>query len=463
MALVLAGCGTNRLAYYDTLNNYVSQKNYAEANKQVEDNATTFYGENDLLLYYLDQGYLFHIGADYSKSNLMLQEARKLAKDYFTKSITQEASTFLISDNMRPYYGEDFEQAMTYVFSALNYIFLNKGEDTLVEARAADDFLKLLQTNYGYKNTYKEDGFVRYLMGLAYENEGEINDAFISYRKALYTYQDQQKSMGVEIPQALFNSAMDTAFKLQFNSEREELSKDFPKLADSYDQNSTPKTDGEIVVLHYNGQVPHKIDNILEVAFNQAWGYVNMVKTEGEAAESVNTAGTAIRSIAANQQVVAAFPKYVPTDYTVTTSIIELEDKSKPTEVVEDIGKIAIKSLNDRIVRIYAKTFARAAIKYALSRAAVNKIEQNSKNAVGAFLLSSTVKVAAAMTEKADKRCWQVLPDTIRMARFTVPAGVHELKVNYYNRNGGKAGEEQITNISVKKGKKTFVLVQTNY
>jgi hypothetical protein len=49
------------------------------------------------------------------------------------------------------------------------------------------------------------------------------------------------------------------------------------------------------------------------------------------------------------------------------------------------------------------------------------------------------------------------------MARFTVPAGTHDLKVNYYNRNGGKAAEEQITNIAVKKGKKTFVLVQTNY
>ena len=461
--IFLSGCGANRLTYYDTLNNYVSQKNYTAAYKQVEDSADTFYGENDLLLYYLDQGYLLHIGADYSKSNLMLHEARKLAKDYFTKSITKEASTFLISDNMRPYYGEDFEQAIIHVFSALNYVFLNKEEDALVEARAVDDFLKLLQTNYSYKNAYKEDGFVRYLMGLLYENDGEFNDAFISYRKALYTYRDLQKSMGVEIPQELFNSAMTTAARLQFNSESEELRQDFSKLADGYDRSRAAKTDGEIIVIHYNGLVPHKIDNILEIAFGKAWGYVNAVKTEGEAAESVSTAGTAIRAIAADQQIVAAFPQYVPSDYNIVSSIVELGEKSKPTEVVEDIGKIAIKSLNDRIVRIYAKTFARAAVKYALSRVAIKKIEQKSDNAFGAFLLSSTVKVAAAMTEKADKRCWQVLPDTIRMARFTVPAGRHDLKVNYYNRNGGKAAEEQITNIQVKKGKKTFVLVQTNY
>lgn len=461
--LILSGCGANRLTYYNSLNNYIAEKNYPEANKQIEDNADKFYGGNDLLLYYLDQGYLSHIGADYSKSNLMLQEARKLAKDYFTKSISREASTFLISDNMRPYYGETFEQALTYVFSALNYVFLNKGEDSLVEARAADDFLKLLQTDYGYKDTYNKDAFVRYLMGLVYENEGETNDAFISYRQALYAYNDLQKSMSVAIPQELFNSAMDTAAKLQFNSEQEELSKDFSALAENYKIDTAAKNNGEIVVIHYNGLVPHKIDNILEIAFNKAWGYVDSVKTEGEAAESVSTAGTAIRAIAANQQIVAAFPQYVPTSYTITSSIIELEDKSKPTEVVEDIGKIAVKSLNDRIGRIYAKTFARAAVKYALSRAAVNNIQEKSENSIGAFILSSTVKVAAALTEKADKRCWQVLPDTIRMARFTVREGVHDLKINYYNRNGSKTAEEEITDIAVKKGKKTFVLVQTNY
>lgn len=459
----IAGCGANRLTYYDTLNNYVAQNKIAEANKQVEDNADKFYGEKDLLLYYLDHGYLFHIGADFSKSNLMLEEARKLAKDYFTKSISQEASTFLVSDNMRPYYGEDFERAISHVFSSLNYVFLNKGEDALVEARAVDDFLKLLQTNYGYKNTYKEDGFIRYIMGLLYENEGEINDAFISYRKALYTYKSQQKSLGTEIPQELFNSAMDTAARLQFNSEMEELRKDFSKQAGSYDQAKSAKTDGEIVVIHYNGLVPHKIDNILEIAFGKAWVYVGAVKTEGEAAESVSTASTAIRAIAADEQVIAAFPKYVPTNYTIATSIVELGDKSKPTEVVEDVGKIAVKSLDDRLGRVYAKTIARAAIKYALSRAARKKIEQKADNAVGAFLLSSTVKMAAALTEKADKRCWQVLPDTIRMARFKIPEGTYSLKVNYYNRSGGKVADEEKSDVAVKKGRKTFILVQTNY
>jgi len=463
VSIVLTGCGANRFAYYNTLNNYIARKDYAQAAKQIEDNAARFYGENDLLLYYLDQGYLYHIGADYSRSNLMLHEASQLAKDLFTKSISREASTFLISDNMRPYYGEDFEQAMVHVFSALNYVFLNKGEEALVEARAADDYLKLLQTNYGDKNTYQEDAFVRYLMGLIYENEGEINDAFISYRKALYTYSDQQNSFGVPIPQELFNSAIVSAARLKFDPEREELFKDFPALADNYKQAGLLNVNGEIVVLHYNGRVPHKIDNVLEIAFNKAWGYVGAVKTEGEAAESISTANTAIRSIAANQQIIAAFPQYVPTKYTITSSIIELGGNSKPTEVVEDIGKLAVKSLNDRVGRIYAKAFARAAVKFALSRAAVNKIEKKSDHALGAFLLSSTVKIAAALTEKADKRGWQVLPDTIRMARFTVPEGSHDLKVKYYDYNGAKAAEEPITNVIVKKGKKTFVLVQTNY
>lgn len=457
----VTGCGANRLTYYDALNSLSSQKKYNDASKQIEDNADKFYGDKDLLLYYLDHGYIFHLAGNYEKSNLMLSEARKLANDYFTKSISAEASTFLISDNIRPYYGEDFERAFTYLFSALNYVYLNNGEGALVEARAVDHFLKTLQTNYGYKNTYQEDAFIRYLIGLLYENEGEINDAFISYRKALYAYRQQQKVFGIEPPRELFNSAMNTATRLAFNEEKEELKKDFPALCTGYEKSPPDKNDGEIIVLHYAGLAPHKIDNILEIAFGKAWAYVGQIQTEGEAAESVHTASTVVRSIAADRQIVVAFPKYVSTPYNVTTSIVELNDRSIPTEVVEDIGKIAVKNLDDRLGRIYAKALARAAIKFALSQAAQKRIEEKANNAVGAFLLSSTVKVAAAMTEKADKRCWQIIPDQIRMARFKVPEGTYSLKCNFYNQSGNKAGQEEKTDVRVKKGKKTFIFVQT--
>ena len=460
-AVILPGCGGNRLTYYDSLNTLVSQKQFDAAEKMVEDNAGKFYGDKDLLLYYLDHGYIEHLGAQYQKSNKMLAEANRLAKDYFTKSITTEASTFLVSDNMRPYYGEDFEQALTHVFAAMNYVALNQWEDALVEARAVDQYLTVLQTNYGYKNTYKEDAFVRYLMGMIYENGGEDNDAFIEYRKALYTYRDQHKQFGVEIPQDLFNSALTVGTRLQFNSEMDELKKDFPALAAAADQDGRAKNTGEIVVIHYIGLVPHKIDNILEFAFGKAWVYVNMVKTEGEAAESVNTAATAIRAIASDEQVIVAFPKYVPTSYNITSSIVTIGEKSVPTTVVEDVGRIAVKSLDDRLGRIYAKAIARAAIKFAVTRAAQEKISKKADNAVGAFLLSSTVKLATSLTEKADKRCWQVLPDQIRMARLRLPAGTYDLKCDYYDRSGNRTSTEEKTGIQVKSGQKTFVLVQS--
>ncbi len=461
LPILLAGCGGNRLTYYDSLNNLISQKNYAAADKMIEDNAGTFYGNKDLLLYYLDHGYIEHLAGEYQQSNKMLAEANRLSKDYFTKSITTEASTFLISDNMRPYYGEDFEQALTHVFAALNYMYLNQWDDALVEARAVDQYLTVLKTNYGYKNTYKEDAFVRYLMGMIYENGGEKNDAFIEYRKALYSYWDQKKYFGVEIPQDLFNSAMTVAAKLQFNEEMDQLRKDFPKQAAAADLDGRFKDTGEIVVLHYNGLVPHKIDNMLEFAFGKAWIYVNSVRTEGEAAETVNTAATAIRSIAADTQIIVAFPKYVGTNYNIVTSIVEIGDKSVPTEVVENIGQIAVKSLDDRLGRVFAKALARAAIKFAMTRAAQQKIEEKTDNAVGAFLLSSTVKMAAAMTEKADKRCWQVLPDQIRIARFHLAEGTYSLKCNYYNLNGNLVYTDVKENIPVKRGQKTFVLVQS--
>ncbi|GAF99605.1 unnamed protein product, partial [marine sediment metagenome] len=80
--------------------------------------------------------------------------------------------------------------AMVNLFMALNYVGMGNWEGALVEARKVDNKLSVINSKYEEekKNVYKEDGFIRFLMGALYEAEGEINDAFISYRKAEEIY-----------------------------------------------------------------------------------------------------------------------------------------------------------------------------------------------------------------------------------------------------------------------------------
>lgn len=138
---------------------------------------------------------LLHLDSQYSPSNLAFESAKQLAEKLFTKSLSKELSTLLVSDNLRPYYGEDFERALLHVFSALNYHLMGDATGALVEARQVDFLLTKLQTDHGHKNIYTEDAFVRYLMGLLYENQGEINDAYISYWKSLEAYGSYKKKL----------------------------------------------------------------------------------------------------------------------------------------------------------------------------------------------------------------------------------------------------------------------------
>jgi uncharacterized protein len=461
VVIFIWGCAAGHYEFYNDLKNFMTRGEYQQADKTIQQNQARVYGDKDLLLYYFDRGWLLHLAGQWNESNRMFALAEQLADSYFTKSISTEASTFLISDNMRPYYGEDFERAMIHVFSALNYIYLNKFDDALVEARRVDLFLTKLQTDYGYQNYYNEDAFIRYLMGIIYESQGEINDAFISYRKALETYKATENVYKVKVPEDLVFSALQTATDMGFTREFGEIKDDFPELSKNFVPEKSRSADGEIIFLHYNGRVPHKVDNIFKFAFGNAWGYVGMVEVDGKTKEDVYNAGTVIESIASEEQINVAFPKFVPTGYDILLSMLEVNGQKYQTELVDDIGEIAVKNLADRQGRVFFKSVARAAVKFALTKVAERKIEKETKNEVAQWVLKSAVKTTAALTEKADKRSWQTLPDQIRMSRIRLPQGIYSLKVSFIDRRGYVAREKKLDNIKVIRGKKTFVYVSS--
>jgi hypothetical protein len=57
--------------------------------------------------------------------------------------------------------------------------------EAVVESRQADTLFKFFSSE---KSSYTDDPFIRYFMGLVYENGGYLNDAYISYSLALEAY-----------------------------------------------------------------------------------------------------------------------------------------------------------------------------------------------------------------------------------------------------------------------------------
>ncbi|MCX7957192.1 MAG: hypothetical protein N2643_04815 [Endomicrobia bacterium] len=461
--IIFLGCAT-QYTYYLTLKNFIATEQYDKAESLIEENKLKEYGEKNALLYWMDKGITLHYAKRYEDSIKVFEKAEKLAEELYTKSISEEAATFLTSDNARSYYGEDFERIFINVFQALNYFFLDKHENALVEARKVDHKLKTLQVDYGGKNVYKEDAFMRYLTGLLYESQNEINDAYVSYSKAIKEYTANSKIYDFEIPQDIIFRTLKVTKKLGFTDEYEKIKKEFNINLNKdlkYD-----KTNGELILFHYNGFAPYKIDHYIEVTFGEGWLYVGSVEVAGDAQKDVQKARQIARGIASDEQFLVAFPKFIPSDNKIIYAIVDIYDdkqqkiSSQKTFLVENIEKIAIKNLEDRIAKVRIKAIARAAIKYALSRSVSEKLTEKSDE-LSKWLVKKALQTAAAATEQADKRSWRTLPKEILLSTAELKSGIYKIEIKFYDKNNTVLLNKIYENVQINSGKKTFLTVRT--
>ena len=184
---------------YHTLESYLVNNDCAAASDYLE-NHKKKYGSNRELLFLLDSAMINMLCGNYEKSNENFHRAEALTEELWTKSITKESAAFLLNDYTVPYSGEDFEKALINLFSAINYLKLGQFDDSLVEVRRLDSVLTMLNDQYSKKNIYKEDAFGRYLSGIIYEADNNLNDAYIDYYKAFHTFQDYEEKYGTPMP-----------------------------------------------------------------------------------------------------------------------------------------------------------------------------------------------------------------------------------------------------------------------
>lgn len=420
------------IKHYPRINQHLLVGDYDSAYKVVKQSRGT-YAERNAVLYYLDEGIISHFAGRYKESNQSFFEAEAMMDKLYTKSISKAAASFVISDNTVPYRGEDFEMAMVNLFLALNYVGLGKWEDAVVEARKVDSKLNLTNSKYeeGKKNVYKEDGFIRFLVGSFYEVEGEINDAFISYRKSEEIYRrDYLPNYGVSPPSILIENLLTSSDAMDFFEETAQIKKQYPSVI--FTEAGTKLKMAEVLVIHYNGMGPEKVEEHFFVPMPD--GYVMKI----------------------------AYPKFVKKGYGISHGEVSLRNLetgksySALTLLMEDIASIAVLNLENRISRVKAKAIARATTKYLASVAASKAVEQR-HGALAGMLTKMTANIASVATEQADVRQWRLLPAEIRVGRMIVPPGEYSGSIQFVSRGGAVIYSRQITPFSVReKEKKVF-------
>lgn len=416
LLILLTGCAT----YYRK--NLVFQEHFVsgrleQANEVLDKNKKASKNK-DRLLYFLQKGVVLQVLGDYQQSNEYFEKAYFFTEDY-QKNHATELTSLLVNPGIRPYTGEDHELVLMHYFKTLNFLRMEQYESALVECRRINNKLNALNQRYDQrKNRYQNDAFALNLMGITYEATGDNNNAFIAYRNAYQAYKDDYAShYQLQVPEQLKKDLLRAAHK---NGFREELA--FFENEFSMKYQAEPNGAGELIIFWHNGLGPVKdewsINFFIEkgrdgtVMFvNEEYG-LSFPYSGGGANQSNTTLGDL-------KFVRAAFPKYVERKPYFQRGELLINNKTYPLEMAENINAIAFKTLEDRMLREFAVSLTRLALK----QAAEEQTRKQDEN------LGALLSVVNAVSEKADTRNWQTLPYSISYARVPLKKGVNNVKL----------------------------------
>ncbi|MDD5302180.1 MAG: hypothetical protein PHS14_03650 [Elusimicrobia bacterium] len=434
-AFAAAGCTGPSSVSKRTVNTFLAQRQYAQAEAYLDAEKESEYGKRNMVLYYLDKGLVQQHAGKYKESDASFDVAERRMDELYTTSVSKASGMLLINDATMDYAGEPFERALTHVCRALNYVFLGNNDEALVESRKVERFLTELGDKAGSRAVYKDDAFARYLDALLYADAGKKDDARISYQAAQAAYADYEKAYGTPLPRFEFVKG--------------------------------PKKRGEIVFIHYNGVAPRKITKTFQVAWNQA---LPLMQKSGDAEAEDARVKNALTAGFMGSAVTVAFPAYTQDPYAITTSEIFVDSRPVATTILmEDVSAIAAKTLENRMGAIKARAIARATIKYILAETASKAAAKACDQMPGGFLAVQACKLGsrgiahgvAAASEYADTRGWAVLPAQIRMARVKLEPGVHDVSIYYKNSTGVMISSQTFSGVLVADRKRTYLSART--
>ncbi len=435
---ILAGFCFSCATYYQVnlkFNRFFEEGELEKAEKTLSSNQKAGTGKAKLL-YYMNLGVVAALQGHFEESNLSLEQAYLLGED-LRNNYWNTATALLLNPNVTYYTGEDHELLMIHYYKALNFLQLGDPQSALVECRRLNIKLQKLSDHYqtgllGHPGKYTRDAFIHTLMGLIYEADKDINNAFIAYRNAVDIYRtDYLPLFGIDAPEQLKQDLLRTAYIMGFTTE---LKRYEELLGITYQPEK--QAGGELVFFWNNGLCPIKAEWGLHFALvrgagglvnfqNDAYGlnfpfYLDSDKDYEE------------KGLHHLEFIRIAFPKYVERHTVFNSAELETIQGKCTLEKAEDINAIAFRSLQQRMWKECSVSLLRIAVK----KAAEYGIRQENED------LGALVGMVNALTEKADTRNWQTIPHSIYYGRVPLPEG--EQKVRFILKGSQGEAEEQV-------------------
>jgi uncharacterized protein len=286
-SFLLLLCSCMPLQYYQEIapaKQMIASHNYQDAKKFLENNKFLHKKRNSFL-YDVEMGRIHQLLGEYDSSNAYFNKADALLGDWkhirdrdVRGNTVFEENGFasvsggaggLVEPRLMEYRSSDFEKVLIHYFKALNYFYLNKHEDALVEARRLDLLLKNLNDKHKNNNQqdYLTDGSALVLIGLIYETNKDYNNAFIAYRNAYEVFNKNSSFalFGYTPPLQLKYDILKSAYLSGFADEVTYYEKEF-NTKFTYQDNKN----GDLILFWENGFAPVKTErNIYTVTLGQ--------------------------------------------------------------------------------------------------------------------------------------------------------------------------------------------------
>ncbi|MFL5383638.1 MAG: hypothetical protein ACJ8GN_14055 [Longimicrobiaceae bacterium] len=409
----------------------------------------------DELVRQLQLGLVYHYAGKWEASNAAFEWAETEAQQRWTKRLTQQVGELVVNDAVASYTPPAGEMALIPYYRMLNYLALGASDGALVEARKASEWLGRLS---GGKDPCVGDGFVHYLAGLAFRGAGERNDALVSYRNAERSFgacaaKDEAGApewLGAE----LWRAAMDAGVRGVADSAAARYR--LAHLAARPDPGSA-----ELVVFVENGWVAHRASADVHVPIFRE-------EVEGvdgsDAGEVAEAAGRVIAHLLGNVQEQAywgealddrpefqaaaaaegayvmklAWPEYRLEALNAPAVRVVVDSQAVDAPVVEDLSAVMLRAWQAQRPAAFARMVGRGIVKFL----AASELERHARKKGGeaaGWITGRLANLGANALERADTRGWTLLPDRISVARFTLPAGEHTVRLEVLDGSGGVA------------------------
>ncbi|MEL7291663.1 MAG: hypothetical protein AAGJ78_00105 [Pseudomonadota bacterium] len=336
--------------------------------------------------------------------------AVRVQQDLATISISETAqsvSALAVNDNLKSYQPADYELGFLHLYLGLNYVYNNDLEAALVEMRRANQVqetarkerekelqaaqsqmqqqgltpnLGSVLSNYPDAGTTLQavqNGYLLYLSALLYEADGDLNSAYVDYRRALAVLPDN-----VQVIDGTKRVAKRLAMR-----------EDLAKLEKRYGKADYLSRDHSRVII---------IDERGVVEALQGWK---------QALPLYDSRGNgALYSV--------ALP-YYPKRKTPSLSALELNGAPLVASQLADVNLMAQRDLSERMPSLVIRQALRVWAKDELRRQAAKEDD------VGNLLFN----VWNTLTEQPDTRSWLSLPAEVYSASLETEPGEQRLKV----------------------------------